>query len=99
MESACPGKELLYGCSFVYQNTLVCLLKREKTAEEIRKYLIEVLDSMKQSERVEIIAVSSLSGETEGISKLYGQAKFVMQSARQLSVEGILFFDRHPGKE
>lgn len=87
------GKELLYGCSFVYQNTLVCLLKREKTAEEIRKYLIEVLDSMKQSERVEIIAVSSLSGETEGISKLYGQAKFVMQSARQLSVEGILFFD------
>ena len=34
-----------------------------------------------------------MSGETEGISKLYGQAKFVMQSARQLSVEGILFFD------
>lgn len=87
------GKESLYGCSFLYQNTIVCLIKRDRTLEEFRKDLIEISDNMKQFEKVEIIAVSSLTGEKEEISKQYGRAKFVMQSARQLCVEGILFYD------
>ncbi len=87
------GKELLYGCSFLYQDIIVCLIKKDRMLEECRKALIEISDNAKQYAKVEIIAVSSLTGEMDGINKQYGQAKFVMQSARQLGVEGILFFD------
>lgn len=87
------GKKLLYGCSFLYEDMVVCLFKREGKADDTRRCLIEFLDNIRQVGKEEIVAVSSLNDEPENISKLYTQARFVMQSARQLSVEGILFFD------
>lgn len=85
---------ILYGCSFLYETCIVCVLRLEDDREAMKDKLSALAQRVEESGQGGLrIAVSSLKGEERSVSKVYEQAKFVMQSAQQLSVLGILFFD------
>lgn len=85
----------LYGCSFFYETCIVCILRLDADKEAMKNRLSAVADAVDKTGRSQgfQIAVSSLKGEAGPISRVYEQARFVLQSAQQLSVSGILFFD------
>lgn len=85
----------LYGCSFIYETYIICVLRLDADREDMKTKLSALAGTIDKNEHNNIlrIAVSSLRGEEHSLSKIYDQAEFVMQSAQQLSVSGILFFD------
>lgn len=86
---------LLYGCSFLHGALLVCLFRPDAEERELKSRIAVFAGTLRENRKAGeegVIAVSSLSGG-DAVDKRYGQAQYVMQSARQLGVSGVLFFD------
>lgn len=85
---------MLYGCSFLYDTCMVCVVRLDADREAMKEKLSALAGTMDDSGHGGVrVAVSSLKGEECSIKKIYEQAEFVMQSAQQLSVLGLLFYD------
>lgn len=85
---------LLYGCSFLLDNGIVCLFRMEESPEEMRKRIWKLVNAIrKKREREYVFAVSSLKSAGNAIKKVYDEAQYVMQSAKNLSISGLVLFD------
>ncbi|MCI9540625.1 MAG: helix-turn-helix transcriptional regulator [Lachnospiraceae bacterium] len=85
---------ILYGCSFGYQEMVVCIFKLEADVDSVKRKLTEVW--RKAEEELSgsyIMAVSSLVREDNQLGKAYKEAKFAMQGAMDFSVTGVLLYD------
>ncbi|MGN0166581.1 MAG: helix-turn-helix domain-containing protein [Acetatifactor sp.] len=85
---------LLYGCSFFYEDSIVCLFELEGEDADMKKRVTAFVESIEQCQQeTGIIAISSLKVGEGTIAQAYSQASYVVQSTQQLAVTGTLFFD------
>lgn len=86
-------ESLIYGCSFFQGNEVVCLFRLNEEEEEMQNRLYEFAERVKINSQNGTIAISSLNYAGSSVEKAYSQARYIMQSGRQLMVSGTLFFD------
>lgn len=88
------GDSILYGCSFVYENMIVCVFRIDEDPQEVKKKLVCLWERMEREiPGACVMAVSSLVKGCRRLRKAYEEAQFAMQGAKGLCLKGILLYD------
>lgn len=85
---------ILHGCSFVYEEMIVCVFRLDEEPEEVRNKLECLWERMEDEiPRKCVMAVSSLQKDCNRLRKAYEEAQFAMQGVKGRYLSGILFYD------
>lgn len=88
------GDSILYGCSFVQEDMIVCVFRLDEEPEEVKKKLACLWErTAKEIPGKCMMSVSSLQKGRSRLRKAYEEAQFAMQGARGLFLTGILLYD------